>query len=294
MVGEQGTALSGGQKQRRAIARVILENPKILLLDAATSALDAESERIVPDALVNVMENGSTAVVAHRLTTIRNADIIAVKVHTQLVRLQEGSKTNDKDPQLDPDVVVDSNPDISLGSSGSAILGSRSLVQDYPRMLPILVGDALALLAQNILTVITGLTISFTANWAMYEEASQVANNAIGSSRTVASFCAEQKVMDLLWVDVLCTLLDKCLLFLHWSPLGAKREGNIREVFKVFFDHLRHGAFPVQAWLLTLQKPRMLQRLSILDRTPMINSCSDKGITLATVTRTIEFQHCQL
>ncbi|CAO2208334.1 unnamed protein product [Urochloa humidicola] len=125
MVGERGTQLSGGQKQRIAIARAIVKNPRILLLDEATSALDMESERVVQEALNRVMLERTTVIVAHRLSTVKNADVISVLQHgkmveqgshvelmkipegaySQLIHLQE-TRQETEFSSLDPDIIV--------------------------------------------------------------------------------------------------------------------------------------------------------------------------------------------
>lgn len=84
-VGDRGSKLSGGQRQRISIARAILKNPPILILDEATSALDTESEKMVQDALEKLMQNRTTLVVAHRLSTIKRADLICVMHEGRIV-----------------------------------------------------------------------------------------------------------------------------------------------------------------------------------------------------------------
>ncbi len=84
-IGDRGSKLSGGQRQRISIARAILKNPPIMILDEATSALDTESERLVQDAIEKLMKNRTSLVIAHRLSTVKNADLICVMQDGEII-----------------------------------------------------------------------------------------------------------------------------------------------------------------------------------------------------------------
>ncbi len=92
LIGENGLKLSGGQRQRLAIARAILRDPPLLILDEATSSLDSESEQVVQEALANLLKNRTTLVIAHRLSTVQHADRIVVLSHGKI--MEEGSHSD--------------------------------------------------------------------------------------------------------------------------------------------------------------------------------------------------------
>ncbi|TKY44569.1 putative ABC transporter B family member 8 [Spatholobus suberectus] len=145
-IGERGALLSGGQKQRIAIARAIIKNPVILLLDEATSALDSESELLVQNALDQASMGRTTLVVAHKLSTIRNADLIAVVsggriietgTHNELINRPNGhyAKLAKLQTQLSMED-QDQNPELGALSAARSSVGRPSTARSSPAIFP--------------------------------------------------------------------------------------------------------------------------------------------------------------
>ncbi|XP_020220423.1 putative ABC transporter B family member 8 [Cajanus cajan] len=145
-IGERGALLSGGQKQRIAIARAIIKNPVILLLDEATSALDSESELLVQNALDQASMGRTTLVVAHKLSTIRNADLIAVVsggriietgTHNELINRPNGhyAKLAKLQTQLSMDD-QDQNQELGALSAARSSAGRPSTARSSPAIFP--------------------------------------------------------------------------------------------------------------------------------------------------------------
>ena len=128
-VGDGGGKLSGGQKQRISIARAVLNNPPIMILDEATSSLDSESEKLVQDALENLMKNRTSIIIAHRLSTIQNANLILVMKEGEII--EKGIATGKSTSYLNTNFQLTESRSLRSAAEKVAITLTSKLSEGY-------------------------------------------------------------------------------------------------------------------------------------------------------------------
>ncbi|WCJ22612.1 ABC transporter B family member 11 [Euphorbia peplus] len=251
-VGEHGIQLSGGQKQRIAIARAIIKDPRILLLDEATSALDSESEKVVQDALNKIMINRTTVVVAHRLSTIKNADMVAVLnrgkiiekgshsellsdpdgAYSQLIRLQEVNQDGKHDqenlviPEISPEQISERSSEFGNGNSTlqeeTQISSDKNRTPEVPlrRLVHLNKPEIPVLLSGSIFAGINGLLI-----------------------------------------PIFSILISKVIKSFHEPPAKLQKDTNFWAIMVMGLGILSLLASPAQIYLFSIAGSKLIQRI---------------------------------
>ncbi|OAY74070.1 ABC transporter B family member 4, partial [Ananas comosus] len=285
MVGEHGTQLSGGQKQRIAIARAILKNPRILLLDEATSALDAESERIVQDALVKIMVDRTTIVIAHRLTTVKNADKISVVqrgklieqgshaelimnpdgAYSQLIRLQEVNSGKEEAAT------------VGLGKQTSTSSVGRSYSRNLSFERSISRGSSVGRSSRRSFTINLGIpaAVEYLTDQPIGDEVGGGEHNCSDKEKSKATGLSEYArdpnssfriiAAAVGGVILLCLCLDfKCIKTFYEPPQQLRKDARFWALMYVLLGVISFITVPVQHFLFGLAGGKLIERIRSL------------------------------